>query len=239
MKGTNYITQPRVLIVSPDPVCLERIKTFGQEHYPQVSLTFLEDFPPDPGIYEARVFPSFFLRKLWRENCRDREGSPLREDAFDFAFGDVADMDLAFLCGCVDYLVEPWIPEELFSRVSRWLNRSFIDFSWGRVTFTSFVVATVKTTLAVSHEEFLILRALARNPSIPVPREFLYRCLGYAEFRKDSRVVDVHVSSLRKKLRLCGLSFDVPPGKWNPIRSFRNRGYGLGDVLRDSAEASI
>jgi len=227
MKGMIKPQRSTVLFVSDGAPRTEKIKTMGEMRYPHLSFSFLDELPEDLHSYDVRVFPAKFLGRIWRESGRGVEGRSLREGAFDLCYGDVTDMDLAFLCGCVDYLVEPWETEELFCRVSRWTNRCFIDYSWGRVSFTSFAVSSGKVTLAISHEEFLILRALARNPETPVPRDFLYRCIGRFDLKKDSRVVDVHVSSLRRKLRLCGLSHEVLPGSWNPIRSFRSRGYGL------------
>lgn len=205
-----------------DPRRFEKIKFFAENKHPRLDIVFIETYPAD-GDCLVRVFPASLLSRLWRD-VKVYVSKP-----FDICYGEAADMDLAFLCGCVDYLAEPWSEEEFFSRVVRCIDKPAIDFFWGRVAITPFALTSGRVSLALSREEYLLLRSFSRNPNVPIPRACLYRCLERSE--DGSRVVDVHISSLRKKLRLCASAYGVSPAGWNPFRSVRGLGYGLSNLV--------
>jgi DNA-binding response OmpR family regulator len=141
------------------------------------------------------------------------------------AYGEIDAMELAFLCGCADYLVNPWLPEELFLRCTRRMPRNIIDFSRGRVRITPFALLSETAVIALSSQEYRILKVLADHINTIVPREVLIAGLGKV-VGESPRPVDVHVSKLRKKLRMCFLN-RASGTLGNPIRTSRGVGYGL------------
>ena len=172
----------------------------------------------DPG--EVMVFPARFL-----PDFLDPPTAARREILI--AYGSVSHMPAAFACGCADYLADPWLPEELFFRALRARSGNGIDFSGGRIDIVPFALVTERKNLPLSFQEHLLLLYLVRHAGTPVPRDALLHELGLLRTDYASRAVDVHVSSLRKKLRLCGMG----AGGGNPIRSVRGVGYALSGDL--------
>ena len=123
------------------------------------------------------------------------------------AHGPAGLMRTAFLAGCADYMSDPWTPEELGLRVQAALDRQRAcwEFPWGPARMIHGELLTPGGRTALTHHEAVILRALLRQRGRPVPREALSFLLGGAGGpalrREASRRVDVHVSSLRRRVR--------------------------------------
>ncbi|MDR1932134.1 MAG: helix-turn-helix domain-containing protein [Spirochaetales bacterium] len=84
-------------------------------------------------------------------------------------------------------------------------------------------------TIPLSPHEDKLLRTLIRFANLPVSRGDLLRTLGYSPGQVSCRLVDAHISSLRRKIISCaGIS---PERRLNPIRSVRRRGYGLWNTM--------
>jgi two-component system response regulator VicR len=84
--------------------------------------------------------------------------------------------------------------------------------------------------LPISRQEYKLLKILVRYANNPVSREDLLEVLGYTPGNASSRLVDVHISSLRAKIKACGLG-KPSQRRWNPIRAVRGVGYGLWTML--------
>jgi len=136
------------------------------------------------------------------------------------AYGKPTALASAFLAGCSDYLREPWTAEELSCRLMRVVDTSFFDAAWGRVRLTSSSASSKHGEAELSIHEYRILRVLLLQLGRPVPREVLYYAIwGRTDGR--SRTVDVHVSSLRRKLK----AIAGPEATGSLIRSARGLGY--------------
>jgi hypothetical protein len=94
----------------------------------------------------------------------------------------------------------------------------------------------------LSAQEFRLLQTLTRHLNTAVPRSELFRILGCSPGKTSARLVDTHISLLRKKLASCQPEpFANKPSarnktsyltkKWNPIRPVRGIGYGLWNTL--------
>jgi two-component system response regulator VanR len=68
------------------------------------------------------------------------------------------------------------------------------------MTFSDFSVSIDDRKEKLNRQEYLLLRCLCRNRGTVVPREVLFYELWGSE-GGNSRVVDMHVVNLRKKLR--------------------------------------
>lgn len=135
-------------------------------------------------------------------------------------YGSEAALGAAFLAGCADYLRDPWSPEELSFRVARVARCGDFPTVWGLVRIKADVVATKFGVTEVSLFEYRILRVLLTQLGRTVPRQALYYAL-WGRSGGVSRAVDVHVSSLRRKLATI-----ADPNYPGPvIRSARGLGY--------------
>jgi len=115
------------------------------------------------------------------------------------AYGDIAFLDIARLKGCLDYLKEPWNLDELLFRIERasrliregamgiTLNGSFLEFSGNHVHLTE--------------GERRVMKLLISNSCANISRETLFYALWGDLPERKTRIVDVYVSSLRKKLK--------------------------------------
>ncbi|HEU5437669.1 MAG TPA: response regulator transcription factor [Ktedonobacterales bacterium] len=115
--------------------------------------------------------------------------------------------------GADDYVTKPFSPRELVSRVRAILRRaSAVPASSGSpvpetLTFPGLCIAPASRRVHVegnrvelTAKEFDLLVALARAPGRVFTREeLLSRVWGY-DYLGDSRTVDVHIGTLRKKI---------------------------------------
>ena len=136
-------------------------------------------------------------------------------------FGAAELLPGCYLAGCDEYLKEPWNPEELEWRVRKLCKgrEEQLSFSWGSFDIRSMALSSPAGSCSLCAQERSILRLLAANRGEPVSREALYYGIWGKPAAKESRVVDVHIASLRRKLR--GLF----PESGACIRSVRDVGY--------------
>lgn len=137
------------------------------------------------------------------------------------AFGPAEFLVGCFLAGCDDFLKEPWSPEELEWRLRKVAKRKTLNFSfpWGSFEIRGLELYTPTESCLLCGQEQRILRMLAINRGEPVSRDALYYGIWGKSASVKSRVVDVHISSLRKKL------LRLFPESDGCIRSVRRVGY--------------
>jgi len=113
-------------------------------------------------------------------------------------------------CGADDYLVKPFVEEELIARIGAILRRGDrhvlaaveagglrIDLAARRVTFEDKPVVLGAT-------EFRVLELLARNAGNALSRSQIVERIWDYDFDGSSNIVDVYVSQLRRKLKKIG-----------------------------------
>ncbi len=137
------------------------------------------------------------------------------------AYGDPSALRGAFLAGCADYLREPWSIEELALRARRLISLPRLCLRGIPLRLSEGSVATRFGRAELTFPEQRILLALLRHKGSVVPRSALQCALWGRLPQGRSRVVDVHVSSLRRKLRRV-----LPSGEAGPlIRAVKGIGY--------------
>lgn len=111
-------------------------------------------------------------------------------------------------CGADDYVVKPFNSLELSARIKAILNRykrSLLKDSYQQlelsVNFKSKKVAIREEEIALTKREFELLELFVSYPNEVLSREFIQEQIWRdSQLYKWSRVVDVHVQKLRKKI---------------------------------------
>ena len=143
------------------------------------------------------------------------------------AKGTEYDKVLGLDSGADDYIPKPFGMMELVSRVRALLRRSELTVGMGMYRVGRITVDTQKRTARVDNapvtltfKEFELLCYLMENEGIVLTRErILTKIWGY-DFDGETRTVDVHIRTLRRKLGAAGAY----------IETIRGAGYKLEEI---------
>ena len=138
-----------------------------------------------------------------------------------------ADKSLGLDTGADDYISKPFSPRELVSRVKALIRRTNTSMSLDelivgelKISLSEMQVFRNNQLVKLGPKEFKLLQLLAESPGHIFSREKLLDLVwGHGVFIED-RTVDVHMSRLRKALRIKETDTDL-------IRTVRDGGYGL------------
>jgi hypothetical protein len=204
-----------------DPALRERLLREGRRNA-AITLHFSASDHLERGEFAARLVSASELL-----SARGRPGQGQAREASGgsllVAYGPAELLPGCFLAGCNDYLKEPWTLEELEWRLRRLLPDSprRYRFSWGSFTLNELDLRSPRGSCPLSWPQSRILRLLADQPGRVVPREALYCAIWGQGASRGSRVADVHVSGLRRKL------LELFPSSAGALRSVRGQGYLL------------
>ena len=150
------------------------------------------------------------------------------------ALGDVSERITGLELGADDYVIKPFSPKELESRVKAVLRRvnQRVDSKGGKITKNVITTGSLKIDtsrrqvfrknerIRLTGMEFSLLELLVSHSGQPFSRnEILQYVWSYPpDHRIDTRVVDVHISRLRSKL-------EVDPTNPELILTARGIGY--------------
>ena len=143
------------------------------------------------------------------------------------ARSEEADKSLGLDTGADDYISKPFSPMELVSRVKALIRRTNTSMSIDelivgelKISLSEMQVFRNDQLIKLGPKEFKLLSLLAERPGHIFSREKLLDTVwGHGIFIED-RTVDVHMSRLRKALRINETDTDL-------IRTVRDGGYGL------------
>jgi two-component system alkaline phosphatase synthesis response regulator PhoP len=122
---------------------------------------------------------------------------------------DKLDTILGLEMGADDYLTKPFHPRELIARLNSILRRSApltnhsnasIIFNELEINLEKRSVIKNKETIDFTFKEFEILKLLASNPGKIITREMILNKIGGEEYTPETRTVDMHIASIRKKI---------------------------------------
>ena len=124
------------------------------------------------------------------------------------AKGEDVERILGLEIGADDYLPKPFNPRELIARIRAILRRSLRVTGEERPLFVGDLqlhaaareVYLEERPIVLTSVEFTLLEALVREAGRTVSRERLTEIVLGRELRPFDRVIDVHVSNLRRKL---------------------------------------
>jgi two-component system phosphate regulon response regulator PhoB len=144
------------------------------------------------------------------------------------ARGEEADKVLGLDVGADDYVVKPYSPVELMSRIKAVLRRAssvpaqdhliFDDLSMDLGTHK---VMRAGQSIHLGPTEFRLLEALIADPGTVLSRETLLDRAWGKDIYVEDRTVDVHIGRLRKAIAVVG--------RRDLIRTVRGVGYALDE----------
>ena len=139
---------------------------------------------------------------------------------------DEFDKVLGLESGADDYITKPFSILELISRVKAVLRRSdkkdkeHLTYANIKVNIKKRTVKIDEEKIDLTYKEFEMLLLFLANIGNVIKREdFLLKIWGY-DYEGETRTVDVHIASLRNKLKSAGVH----------IKTVRNLGYKLGEI---------
>jgi DNA-binding response OmpR family regulator len=143
------------------------------------------------------------------------------------ARGDSHDVVAGLEAGADDYVSKPFVAKELSARIRALARRTRVPEPRVRITVGGLEIAPRDGTVSrdgepvnLTRTEFRLLCELAEEPGRVLSREeLLQRVWGYDYFG-DSRLVDVHVRRLRKKV-------EEDPGNPTVVTTVRGMGYRI------------
>ena len=186
-------------------------------------LPTLEDSPPDlllldimlPGIDGISI-----LRNMRSSGAM--EGIPV---IMLTAKGSELDRVKGFDCGADDYVVKPFSVMEVISRVKAVLRRCGEKSEKTELVIGELRLASDKHTvcagdreISLTYKEFELLRCMMENSGIVLSRDRLLQRVWGFDYSGESRTVDMHIKTLRRKLGDAG----------ELIVTVRNVGYKIG-----------
>ena len=143
------------------------------------------------------------------------------------ARSEEADKSLGLDTGADDYISKPFSPMELVSRVKALIRRTNTSMSIDelivgelKISLSEMQVFRNDQLIKLGPKEFKLLTLLAERPGHIFSRQKLLDTVWGVGIFIEDRTVDVHMSRLRKNLRINETDPDL-------IRTVRDGGYGL------------
>lgn len=112
--------------------------------------------------------------------------------------------------GADDYIVKPFSPRELVTRVKVLMRRSYRDtgplaaklmFNDGlQIDIDKFLVTKKDKEIDLTANEFKVLLTLASNPSVVFSREQLISQAFGLDYEGFDRTIDTHIKNIRQKI---------------------------------------
>lgn len=129
--------------------------------------------------------------------------------------------------GADDYVVKPFSVMELISRLKAVLRRSgksikqpkLLEYNGIYLDTDKHIVKVEGNDIKLTLKEFELLHYLLLNSAIVLSRDKIISKLWGYEYESESRTVDMHIKSLRRKLG----------AKGEQIKTIRGIGYKLGE----------
>ena len=124
--------------------------------------------------------------------------------------------------GADDYIKKPFSVMELITRVKTLLRRTKVEeikhLKLGKVVLDHerHMVLVEDSPVELTFKEYELLRLLMLNPKVVLTREVIMQRVWGTEFEGESRTVDMHIKTLRQKLKEAGLRpFEMLDISWS------------------------
>ena len=214
---------PSVLVVEDDPgIASQLVRALSRGGYEvsHVSTGAQALSRPDPDVVLLDLgLPDTDGVQVCRR-LRQRSGTAIIVIT---AYGEETDRVTALDAGADDYLVKPFGLSELQARIRAVLRRTRAGadvISHGPLTvdLRTRKVTVAGQEVALTQKEFDILAALAADPGRGQSRQEILEAAWDSNWYGPTKVLDVHIAALRRKLGVPGL-----------IETIYGHGFRLGD----------
>ena len=213
-EGTEEAVSRRVLLVDPDPGVRREVAAaceqdgFDVSEYDsgQGALDALEQIRPTLAILEVTL-PDMSGFDVVRELRRHDPNVPILMIS---SRSDEIDAVVALEIGADDYVVKPLRLRELMARVAAHLRKvrgETLTPDSGRLEFKDLLVDVNERRVfkagdevELTHTEFDLLSFLATNAGKVLSREKILNTIWGYEYPIETRVIDVHIRNLRRKI---------------------------------------
>ena len=224
--------KPAILLVEDDPSLIELVR-YNLE---AAAFDVAVEMDGDGGLMAIRerdfdlvildwMMPNMsgieVVRQIRRMN--DKRATPV---IMLTARGEETDKIRGLDAGADDYVVKPFSPAELVSRVRALLRRSTPDMGAETLAYEDLEMDLVShkvnrggRSVHLGPTEYRLLRVLMENPNRVYSREQLLDKAWGQNIYVEIRTVDVHVRRLRRAINI--------DGKPDLIRTVRGSGYAL------------
>ena len=224
--------KPAILLVEDDPSLIELVR-YNLE---AADFDVAVEMDGDGGLMAIRerdfdlvildwMMPNMsgieVVRQIRRMN--DKRATPV---IMLTARGEETDKIRGLDAGADDYVVKPFSPAELVSRVRALLRRSAPDMGGKTLAYEDLEMDLVShkvnrggRSVHLGPTEYRLLRVLMENPNRVYSREQLLDKAWGQNIYVEIRTVDVHVRRLRRAINI--------DGKPDLIRTVRGSGYAL------------
>lgn len=222
----------KILIVDDEPSIIKLVRAYLEPEGYQIFTA--EDGPG--GLKAARAFkPDLILLDVMLPGMDGVEVlTRLRRESDVYvimltAKTEETDRVVGLTVGADDYVTKPFSPRELTARIKAALRRlhndsklkgerNVLSYKHLQLDITARKVMVDEHPVDLTAIEFDLLKNLAENNGRVLSREQLLENIWGAAYYGETRVVDVHLGNLRKKL-----------GKRDLIKTVRGVGYRFED----------
>jgi len=219
----------RILVIEDNPEIAEAVRTMLERRKFSVDIATDGDRGLDALLdasYDAAVVDLVLPGRDGFSICRAARSEGIQTPVLILTARDaVEDRVRGLDAGADDYLVKPFVEEELAARLRALLRRGRLPVHATLIRGDLIVdqggrVATYKKkTIELGSTEFRVLEYLAVNAGLAITRQqILDRVWGEA-FDGESNIVDVYISAIRRKLDALGA--------YGRITTVRGVGYKL------------
>jgi DNA-binding response OmpR family regulator len=169
------------------------------------ALARLDVYKPDIILLDL-MLPDISGFDVCRELRRGGSGVPI---VILSARSEEIDVVVGLEIGADDYILKPFRPRELIARLAAHLRKSHAEpaDSDGRLVFRDLVIDPNERRVFrrgievnLTHTEFDLLSLLASNAGKVLSREHILNAVWGYEYPIETRVIDVHVRNLRRKI---------------------------------------
>jgi two-component system response regulator VicR len=206
----------RILVIDPDPALRGELRVAIQ----QDGYEFIEAESGQEGLQLwAQHRPDLILLEVGLPDingfdvCREVRKSDLQVGVIMLSSrSDEIDAVVGLEIGADDYVAKPPRLRELMARIAAHLRKQRadpVDGNGGRLEFKDLVIDVDERRIyksghevELTHTEFDLLAYLAANAGKVVSREKILNTIWGYEYPIETRVIDVHVRNLRRKLEV-------------------------------------